>query len=603
MPRTPHSSPARPRIQAALVGGLLLLGTLLLFSPAASFDFVILDDPAYVTDNPQVQSGLSWSGVVWAFTAPSANWHPLTWLSHMLDWQLYGPSPRGHHLTSVLLHAVNAALAFLVFRRLGSGLWLGACAAAVFAWHPLRVESVAWIAERKDVLSGLFFLLSILAYLRYVDRRRDGGRAWTRYLLTILCFSCGLMSKPMVVTLPVLLLVLDGWPLRRLTTRHDVWPLVREKLPFFVLSTAVSIVTLFMQRGEGAFVLDVPLEARAGNAVVSTVRYLGKFFWPFDLVACYAHPGRWPLWAVPGSGALLLGSSWLAWSQRRDRPWITAGWLWYLIGLLPVIGLLQVGLQSMADRYTYLPMLGIELALFWTVAPLVSGPRARILTTVGALLLLAGISARTWSQQHVWRDSVTLFEHAVKVTLGDSLAERYLASALFAANRIDEAAAMAERVCAREPQNDAALATLAGIRERQGRIPEAIELYRASLAIRPEHAILRMQMGLLELSLGRAAVAHREMTAALRARPALRARTLQLGQVARQHRDPASAYFYYTVVLTVMPDDVEALVGLGAVLIGGGDRAGGLAAWRRAFELDPDYPGLREHLQAASAQP
>ena len=415
-------------IRTAVVCGLLFCGTVLLFSRATHGAFINYDDPSYVTDNPHVQGGLSWDGIVWAFTAPADYWHPLTWLSHMLDWQLYGPAAAGHHLTSVLWHALNAVLAFFVFRRLAGGFWLSAFAAALFAWHPLRVESVAWITERKDVMSGCFFLLTLLAYARYVDCRTAGRPWWRAYLLTMACFAAGLMSKPMLVTLPLVLLILDFWPFARCSSPASLrLPLV-EKIPFFALSGVTAALTVLMQRQGGDFVLDVPFGARAGNAVVSLARYLGKFFWPFNLIVCYPHPGYWPAPVVLSAAVLALGLCWLAWRQRRSRPWILAGWLWLLVVLLPVIGLVQVGFQAMADRYTYLPLLGVELALLWSL-PGVGFLRAWSRASLAALVL-AVCAARTWNQEGVWRDSVSLFEHAVAVGARNDVAEDFLASAL-----------------------------------------------------------------------------------------------------------------------------------------------------------------------------
>jgi Flp pilus assembly protein TadD len=591
---------AHPGFRTAVVSVLLFGGTLLLFSRAMGCGFVNYDDPSYVTDNPHVQAGLTWAGVVWAFTAPLDYWHPLTWLSHMLDWQLNGPAASGHHLTSVVWHALNAVLAFGVFRRLTGGFWRSAFAAALFAWHPLRVESVVWITERKDVISGCFFLLTLLAYARYVAGRAAGRPGRWNYLLTLVCFTAGLMSKPTLVTLPLVLLALDFWPFARGSSGKAWWLLLIEKLPFFALSGVTAVVTVLMQRHTGAFVLNVPFGARAGNAVVSLARYLGKFVWPFDLIVCYSHPGYWPALAVVGASALAAGLSWLAWQQRRARPWLTVGWLWFLAALLPVIGLIQVGFQSMADRYTYLPLLGVELALVWSV-PAWPSRLARIGAACLAVVALAACAARTWDQQGVWRDSVSLFEHAVEVTDRSDVAEDFLASALSATGRLDDAAVHARRACALNPRNTTAMINLAGICERQGRTGEAMDLYRSALALRPDNSLVQMQLGLLELGRGRVDEARRRMTAALRADPALRERTLQLGYNALEHRDAASARYFYELVLTVMPDDAEAHVALGALLIRTGDRAAGLAEWRRALELDPNFPGLREQMISQGA--
>ena len=599
----PRFLSARPALATVVAAALLLLGTVLLYSRAASCGFMNYDDPSYVTGNPQVQAGLTWAGVVWAFTAATDYWHPLTWLSHMLDWQLYGAAPMGHHLTSVAIHALNAVLALLLFRRFGASPGWSLVAAAVFAWHPLRVESVVWVTERKDVMSGFFFLLTLLLYARYAEARQAGRRAWPAYTLTTACFALGLMCKPMLVTLPVVLLILDRWPFDRAPTLARWWPLVLEKLPLFALSGVVALVTVHMQRTEAAFVLDLPLGARAGNAVVSLARYLGKFVWPADLIVCYEHPGYWPALGVAAAAVLALGLSWLAWRQRRTRPWIAAGWLWYLFVLLPVIGLLQVGFQAMADRYTYLALLGIEMAAVWTVAPWLQSARAKAIGLAAAVGLLAALAVRTWDQEKVWHDSVALFTHAVAVSRDNSTAEDFLASALYAADRIDEASRHAERACALNPQSFSALNTLAGVRERQGRPAEAIELYRRGLALKPDNSLVQMQLGLLEFTVGHADEAHRLMTGALRAAPRNRERTMQIAQEAVARRDGRTSLFFFQVLVDALPDDAEAHVGLGFVLIQTGHRPEGTAEWRRALALDPRYPGLSEQIQRLESEP
>jgi tetratricopeptide (TPR) repeat protein len=582
------------------VCGLLFCGTVLLFSRATHGAFINYDDPSYVTDNPHVQGGLSWDGIAWAFTAPADYWHPLTWLSHMLDWQLYGPAAAGHHLTSVLWHALNAVLAFFVFRRLAGGFWLSAFAAALFAWHPLRVESVAWITERKDVMSGCFFLLTLLAYARYVAGR-TAVRPWKRpYLLTLACFAAGLMSKPTLVTLPLVLLILDFWPFARYSSPASLrLPLV-EKIPFFALSGVTAVLTVLMQRQEGSFVLDVPFGARAGNAVVSLARYLGRFFWPFDLIVCYPHPGYWPAPVVLSASALALGLCWLAWRQRRFRPWILAGWLWLLVVLLPVIGLVQVGFQAMADRYTYLPLLGVELALLWSL-PGLGFLRAWSRASLAAIVL-AACAARTWNQEGVWRNSVSLFEHAVAVSDRNDVAEYFLASALYAAGRMDEAAVHAQRARALNPRNDKPLIMLAGIRERQGRISEARELLRAALALRPGNPPVQAQLGLLELGSGHVDEARRLMTDALRSAPDLRERTRQIGRTALEQGDTTVALFLYELVLAAAPDDAEAHAGAGLVLLARNDAAGAIVHLRAAVKRAPALADAQLALAACAEQ-
>lgn len=579
----------------------LFIATGLLFSRVLGYGFLNYDDPTYVTANPQVQSGLSWHGLVWALTAPTDYWHPLTWLSHMLDWQLYGPSAGGHHVTSVLWHALNAVLAFFLFRRLAGGFWRSAFAAALFAWHPLRVESVVWITERKDVMSGCFFFLTLLAYLRYAEARVAGRTAWPNYLSALVCFLAGLMSKPMLVTLPVVLLILDGWPLNRIASRESVWPLLREKIPFFLLAGVDAVLTVHMQRNLGAFVLHMPFTARAENALVSLVRYLAKFVWPFDLVVCYRHPGFWPLSKVLAAAALLLAIAILAFQQRRTRPWIAAGFAWFLVTLLPVLGLMQVGFQSMADRYTYLPLLGIEWAVIWSV-PIFSSKIGRTVASAGAVVLLASCSLRTWNQEGYWASSISLFTHAVECSKENEMAESFLASAYFAGGKFDQAGIHAERAYQLNSRNDQVLITLAGVRERQGRDEEAERLYRQALELRPGDTALEGQLGLLELGHGRTGEARALLIKALRNNPELRDRTLELGRNAIRDGHPSTALFLFEVVLAVDPENSAAEAWSGAALLASNDPLAALDRLRRAVARAPDLADAQLTLARCAEQ-
>jgi Flp pilus assembly protein TadD len=349
---------------------LLAVAVLALFWPALGNDFVNYDDDLYVTRNPRVQQGLTSAGVRWAFTTDAAgNWHPLTWLSHQLDWELWGPSPRGHHATSVALHVVNTLLVFWLLDAMTGAPWRSALVAAVFGVHPLHVESVAWVAERKDVLSTCLWLLTTLAYVAWTRRRGTG-----RYLAVVGGLALGLMAKPMLVTLPFTLLLLDWWPLGRLRKQTDVRPLVLEKLPLFALVAASSVVTWIVQSAAGVMA-PLPLATRVGHAAITYVAYLGKMVWPLHLSAIYPHPARAPLEAVVPSALLLALVTAVAVWQRRKRPYLLVGWLWYLGTLVPVIGLVQVGASAMADRFTYVPLLGIFVALAWLVP---AGPEPRL---------------------------------------------------------------------------------------------------------------------------------------------------------------------------------------------------------------------------------
>jgi tetratricopeptide (TPR) repeat protein len=586
--RISESSHFRP----VIISALLFAATVFLFSRAIGCGFLNYDDPSYITENPQVQGGLTWTGVVWAFTAPTANWHPLAWLSHMLDWQLYGPSASGHHFTNVLWHALNAVLAYLLFQRLAGGFWRSAFAAALFAWHPLRVESVAWVTERKDVMSGCFFLLTLLAYAGYVDARVAGRAAWRKYLLTLACFVAGLMSKPMLVTLPLVLLLMDFWPFKRVSSPATIRLLLCEKLPFLALALADAVATVLMQKHTGAFVLDVPIGARLANAAVSLARYLGKFGWPFDLVVCYPHPGTWPLSSVIAATTFVLGLFALAWRQRHSCPWIAVGLCWFIIILSPVLGLIQVGFQAMADRYTYLSMLGIELALLWSI-PSATTRAGRVARSCAAVVLLAACALRTWNQIGVWRDSKTLFTHAVAVSDRNDVAEGFLASALFANSQFNEAAVHAERACALNPRNEQALATLASVREREGRTNEAVSIYRKALEIHPDNPVIKCQLGLLEFSLGNVIEARALMTDALLVDPALRKRTLEIGQISLQHGAIPGALFLFELVLAVDPDNPDAHAWVGTVLLASDDPAAAMVHLQAAAKQTPAVPSIQ----------
>ncbi len=435
-------------------------------------------------------------------------------------------------------------------------------------------------------MSGCLFLVTLLCYARYVAVRASGFPAWRAYLLTFACFAVGLMCKPMLVTLPLLLLVLAVWPFARASAPAAWRHLVVEKLPFFALSAATAAVTVLMQRQAGALVLDLPFGARAGNAVVSLARYLGSFFWPFDLIVCYPHPGTWPAFTVVAASALLLGLGALAWWQRRTRPWIAAGLAWYFVTLLPVLGLVQAGFQSMADRYTYLPLLGIELALV-TGIPSGKGRAGQVVGTVVAALLLLGSAARTWDQEGVWRNSVSLFEHAVSHSTHNDFAEGFLASALYEDGRFAQAALHAERARMLNPHNDQALVMLAGLSERKGNLDEAISLYRSALALRPDNPLVQCQLGFLELNRGRFDQARVLMTPALRADPTLVQRSLEIGRVALRHGDTASALFLFQLVLHDEPDNAEAQGGLGMSLFARNDPRAAIVHLRAAVKWMP----------------
>ena len=470
----------------AFLAACLAVGTVLLFLPTLSDGFLDYDDPMYITDNPVVKQGLTFDGVRWAFTTTHfLNWLPVTWLSHMLDVSLYGLSPIGHHLTSVLLHGLNAALVFAVLRSFTGSQWRSLAAAAVFAVHPLRVESVAWLAERKDVLAATFFLLTLLVYRGYARRP-----SVPKYAGVLVLYALGLVSKTMLVTVPALFLLLDWWPLGRLRPgkwaarpeaadappapeRSWAW-LVLEKLPLLALAAVASVWTVVLQGEGGATAVGdrLTFAQRAGNAAVSVWRYVGKTLLPIDLSPHYPHPGSWPALAVVGSMILLAAVTVGVLTVARRRPYLPVGWFWFLGMLAPVSGVaVQAGPQAMADRYTYLPGIGLALAAIWGTAELVRrSPRVRRTAAAVGVATLAVLAACTVVQQSAWRTDMDLFAQAVAVD-PDNWFGRQMVGAGF---------------------------------RKQGRGDLAIEQFRRSLAIRPDNALLRLDLAYTLLEAGAA---------------------------------------------------------------------------------------------------
>lgn len=519
-------------LRPAIVIFLLVAMTGATFWSAGHHQFINLDDDLYVTENEQVKKGLTASGTGWAFsTFHSANYHPLTWLSHMLDVELFGLNPGAHHLVNVAHHALNAVLLFLVLRLMTGALWKSGMVAALFAIHPLHIESVAWIAERKDVLSTLFWFLTMAAYFRYTKRPGVG-----RYSLVVVAFLGGLLSKPMVITLPFVLLLLDYWPLRRfpevIYSEHNIkglrWlkraiPLVVEKIPLFFLSAVASAVTYHVQKIGGAFAHDVhyPISIRIGNALVSCTGYIGKMLLPVRLAVFYPHPGgSLPLWKVAGSALLLASLTAIALYFSRRRPCLIVGWFWYLGTLVPVAGLVQVGWQAMADRYTYVPLTGLFIAVVWTAADLTERWKFQkeVLASVSLAVLLAlGISAGT--QVSYWRDSITLFGHALESTTGNYLAHYNLGVALQRGGRTNEAADHYRLALTIKPDSAKAHYNLGLISAKQGRLDEAKRRFSEALVHMPTFAEARYNLGLACLLEGRVEEAAVHFEESLRLRP------------------------------------------------------------------------------------
>ncbi len=592
----PASGTRKPYPMLA-VCGLLLLAVGLVFGQTVGHEFVNFDDGWYVYDNPQISGGLSARGIVWVFTHEhGANWHPLTGLSHLLDCQIFGLHAGGHHLTNVLLHAATAVVLFLVLWRMTGGFWPSAVVAGLFAVHPLRVESVAWISERKDVLSGLFFVLSLAAYVGYVRSAVSLGR----YILLVVVFALGLMAKPMLVTLPAVLLLLDYWPLGRFPFR---WQLVTEKLPLLLLASLSCLATLWTQGSAATLDRHIPLAARLTNALVAYVSYLAKLFWPVGLAAYYPHPeGDLPAWEVFGSIVVLAGLSLGAFAYRRRYPYLLVGWLWYVGMLVPVIGIVQVGTQAMADRYTYLTQIGPYLALAWGTAQAVAGwPYRRWVCGIASASVLAVLMGCAWRQTSFWRDSETLWNHTLACTSRNGVAHTNLGNALMRRGRVEEAIAHYQKALQINLNHSEAHNNLANALACQGRMDEALAHYRKSLEIQPDYAEARYNLGNLLARRGQ----FDEAIVQFR-------RTLAIADYPEAHNNLANALSgrgrfnealaEYQKTLELKPDFADAHWNLGNAFFRRGQMDEALAHFRRAVELKPDFAPAHRDLGSALAK-
>jgi tetratricopeptide (TPR) repeat protein len=552
------------------------LAALAVYAGTLNHAFVAYDDGAYVYENPTVTSGLSWHGLWWALTTfHAANWHPLTWLSHMLDASLFGSWAGGHHLSGVLIHAAAAALLYLAFERLLGCRLPSLLVALLFAVHPLNVQSVAWVAERKDVLSGLLMALVLLAwsaYLRDPGPRRLGAVAGL--------FALGLLAKPMLVTLPCLLLLLDFWPLGRLGAggRLGFGRAVAEKTPLLVLSTASALVTVAAQRSGEAIssLTSLSVEERVANAAVSLWWYLGKAAWPSRLAIFYPHP-RSGLDALPIAAlAALAGVSAAAFLGRRRMPWLVTGWLWYLGMMIPVIGLVQVGSQGRADRYGYLPLLGIFLAAAWGI---LGGGRRRAAALLAFLVVLP-LAAAARHQVGFWRDGETLFRRGIEVVPGSTLAYLNLGKEYEASGEGGRALEVYRRAIEVDPGDPVLQHAAAALLLRQGRLPEAAAYFREVVRLAPDHALARFSLGLIGMREGRWGEAAAEFEAATRFDPRFADAWLQLGTARYQAGDRPGAADAFREATRHVPGDARAHFNLGVVLaeLGRGGEA------RRHFE-------------------
>ena len=595
------------------IGLFLTVATLVVFWQVGNHGFINLDDSVYVTKNVHVKKGLSRDSMVWAFTTThAANWHPLSWLSHMLDVELYGLNPKGHHLTNVFFHLLNTLLLFLVLQRMTGAVWRSSFVAALFAFHPLHVESVAWVAERKDVLSTLFWMLTLWAYVRYVERPKP-----VRYLLTLLAFILGLMAKPMLVTLPFVLLLLDYWPLGRIkslqltkseravSTRpsksnSQILRLLGEKLPFFLLAVVSSAVTVFVQKSGGALAnLEIyPIKIRLANALISYVSYIWKMILPHHLVIFYLHP-REAVSMLQAAGACILLAGitvLLIWTGRRYR-YLAVGWLWYLGTLLPVIGLVQVGSQAMADRYTYVPLVGLFIIITWGVPDLLARWHyRRIAIAFATSLLLPFLMVSTWTQLSHWHDSKTLWEYALAVAPNKYYAYDNLGEIASDDGNLDDAIAYYAKAFEINPHYEPAISNMGSIFYKQGKYDEAIKCFYQALKIDPDNAVVHSNLGEAFSRQGNFDKAIFHFTETVTSDPKNSKAHNHLGTIFARQGKLDQAISHFAEAIKINPDYAEAQDNLGALLVQQGTFDEAIAHLSRALTINPDYAAAHNNM-------
>jgi tetratricopeptide (TPR) repeat protein len=595
-----------------VLGLLLAVGTLVLYNPVNQHPFVNYDDDRYVTENPHIRAGFSWETIRWAFSSTEqANWHPLTWLSHALDYQMFHLNAGGHHLTSLLIHAVNAVLLFLLLAygtgRAGPSLLV----AALFAFHPINVESVAWVAERKNVLCTFFFFLTIGAYGWYA-RKPD----WKRYLPVALLFACGLMAKPMGITLPFVLLLLDYWPLGRAkgslsSTRSRPQmsgaKLVWEKIPLMALSAASAVITMKAQEAGGAIrsTTQFSLGVRLENALAAYGMYLWKAVWPSRLAPLYPHPGdSLAAWQVAASALLLGVVSALAW-RFRSKPYLLSGWLWFLGTLVPVIGLVQVGDQAMADRYAYIPLIGIFVIIAWTAADLAEARRipltARAVPVACVLIALAAVAYR---QIGYWGSSYDLWSHTLAVTEKNFIAEDNLGGTFLMQGKPDEAFAHFQAAAQIHPQDPMSHANVGAYLQEHGRLQEAVEQYDATIRLTSDRGLLASayaNQGTAYRELGDFAKARESYDHALRQNPNQFNAYLGLGRLLEQEGKLEEAIINYSRSVELRPTD-EGFMYLGHALEKTNRLPEAMAAYRQALKISPDSGEAQQAADALAAK-
>ena len=628
-----------------MISLLLILAIIIAYGQVKNFDFVGYDDQEYITENSHVQKGLTVESIIWAFTSfHSANWHPLTWLSHMLDCELYRLNPMGHHWTNLMFHMVNTILLFIVLELMTGAIWRSAFVAALFALHPLHVESVAWVSERKDVLSTFFGLLMIFSYYRYVKIS-----SLKNYLLVIIFFSLGLMSKPMLVTFPFVLLLLDFWPLKRFHYKNDYlfqsertthygskgnYRLILEKVPLFIPVVISCVLTFFAQKSEGAVqaLLSLSLKNRIENALVSYVNYILKMFWPSKLAVFYPHPGdTFPAWQIFGAALLISCACFLAIRAAKKYPYIVIGLFWYLGTLVPVIGLVQVGEQAMADRYTYIPLIGLFIIVAWGVLDLFrKWHYQKIYLSVFAMIILSAFTARTFFQISHWKNGVTLFEHAIKVTENNHKAHNNLATsldsldldraishfkealrihpkyvialnnlgiALYNKGNYDEAVLYFNKLLDIKPKKTDTRMNLANVLFIQGKSDEAVSHYNEIIKTDSENAEVHSNLAYVLFTKGKLNEAVFHYKEAIRINPEHEKAHYNIGDIFIKQGKIKEAFTHFAEVIKIKPDNVQAYNKIGLILFKQGKLKKAGVFFSKALQINPNYSEARKNLE------
>ena len=577
-----------------LITFILILCTLIVYWQVKDFNFAGYDDELYITDNTHVQTGLTFESIKWAFTTFHAgNWHPLTWLSHMLDIELYGLNPMGHHWTNLQIHLINTFLLFFILQYMTGALWRSAFVAALFALHPLHVESVAWVAERKDVLSTFFGMLTILAYIRYVKKIN-----LFRYSLVFIFLSLGLMAKPMLVTLPFVLLLLDFWPLERLKYYfHDqsskLFSLIYEKIPLFIPVAISSVLTILAQKKVGALYSfeALPITTRIANALISYNNYIIKTIWPQNLAVFYPYPpGELSLSYVSLAALAIAGISFFSICSFKQHPYVAVGWFWYLGTLIPVIGLIQVGAQSMADRYTYIPLTGLFIIAAWGIPDLLKKWRSnKIILVILSIIIISAFSTRSYFQIRHWKNSTAVFKNAVTVTDNNWLAYNNLGLALMRNGKLNDAVFYYKKALQIKPDYLTALDNLGLTLHQLGKFEEAIFYYTKTLKIDPKHARVHNNIANLLTTLGKLEEATKHYKKAILIDPEFAEAHYNLANVLAAQGQLDKAVFHYESAIKNDSEYSDAYYSLGCILLRQKKFKKALAHFAQVIKINPDY--------------